>query len=230
MRGQSHPVNYRSSKSFNGLGRCQPRELHPHSLRGSQRDRTTCRRYFEQCHQACRRSGLGASVRHRSIEHAFSRRWFDQTVGEVGQHRRVVDAGQHGKAAKALEHLPGGGRLCWAGTRQPAPPAHPLQGAEQLPGLLFVTAHQGRRRPGGIPSTYRADPQQSFRLGLARQGCRRGSPSPIRRSQRRPKDVPRDRAQQARLRQLDQRGVDAADPEWYRANASVTSVISPCSP
>ncbi len=58
MRGQSHPVNYRSSKSFNALGRCQSRELHPHSLRGSQRDRTTCRRYFEQCHQACRRSGL----------------------------------------------------------------------------------------------------------------------------------------------------------------------------
>ena len=35
MTGQSRPVNHRSSKSFNGLGRFQPRELHKHLLRGS---------------------------------------------------------------------------------------------------------------------------------------------------------------------------------------------------
>jgi hypothetical protein len=58
MTGQSRPVNHRSSKSFNGLGRFQPRELHKHLLRGSQLDRSTLRREFEQLHQAWPWSGL----------------------------------------------------------------------------------------------------------------------------------------------------------------------------
>jgi hypothetical protein len=58
MTGQSRPVNHRSSKSFNGLGRFQARELHKHLLRGSQLDRSTLRRELEQLHQAWPGSGL----------------------------------------------------------------------------------------------------------------------------------------------------------------------------
>jgi hypothetical protein len=52
MTGQSRPVNQRTSKRINGLGRFQPRELHKHLLRGSQLDRLTLRQEFEQFHQA----------------------------------------------------------------------------------------------------------------------------------------------------------------------------------
>jgi hypothetical protein len=52
MRGQSRPVNQRTSKLLNGLARFQPRELHKHLLRGSQLDRAILRQEFEQLHQA----------------------------------------------------------------------------------------------------------------------------------------------------------------------------------
>jgi hypothetical protein len=58
MTGQSRPVNHRGSKSFNGLGRFQPRELHKHLLRGSRLDRSTLRREFEQLDQVWPWSGL----------------------------------------------------------------------------------------------------------------------------------------------------------------------------
>jgi hypothetical protein len=58
MTGQSRPVNHRGSKSFNGLGRFQPRELHQHLLRGSRLDRSTLRREFEQLDQVWPWSGL----------------------------------------------------------------------------------------------------------------------------------------------------------------------------
>jgi hypothetical protein len=41
MTGLSRIVNHGSFKSFNGLGRYQSRELHKHSLRGSQLARST---------------------------------------------------------------------------------------------------------------------------------------------------------------------------------------------
>src|SRR5271168_2071652 len=58
MTGQSRPVNQRTSKSLNGLGRFQPRELRKHLLCGSQLDRSTLRQEFEQLHQAWAWSGL----------------------------------------------------------------------------------------------------------------------------------------------------------------------------
>jgi hypothetical protein len=58
MTGQSRPVNQRTSKWLNGLGRFQPRELHKHLLHGSQLYRSTSRQEFEQLHQAWPWSGL----------------------------------------------------------------------------------------------------------------------------------------------------------------------------
>jgi hypothetical protein len=58
MTGQSRPVNQRTSKRLNGLGRFQPRELHQHLLRGSQLDRSTLQHEFEQLHKAWRWRGL----------------------------------------------------------------------------------------------------------------------------------------------------------------------------
>jgi hypothetical protein len=39
-------------------------------------------------------------------------------LGQVGQCRRVTDAGQYGKAEKDFEYLPGGGRLRRTAARQ----------------------------------------------------------------------------------------------------------------
>jgi hypothetical protein len=43
MRGQRRPVKFRSTQSFDGSGRCPPRERCRYSLRGSRRDRPTLR-------------------------------------------------------------------------------------------------------------------------------------------------------------------------------------------